>query len=98
MMTVESEREEKMSKSNLTGRKVYRDYGPAVLRDVGHIVSDSPDDDGRVKISWDGISCKNILADYLVRDYIESVLMSTIHDEGWTSTNGSPIGIFYDSD
>ena len=79
-----------MSKDNLTGRKVYRDYGPAVLRDVGHIVSDSPDDDGRVKISWDG--------NYLVRDYIESVLISTIHEEGWTSTNGSPIGIFYDSD
>ena len=91
MMTVESEREEKMSKSNLTGRKVYADYGPLVLRDVGHIVSDSPDDDGHVKISWD----ENNLGCYY---YITTVHMSTIHEEGWTSTNGSPIGIFYDSD
>ena len=76
-----------MSRNSLTGRKVYADYGPLVPRDVGHIISDSPDDDGRVKISWDG--------NYLVRDYIDSVLMSTIHDEGWTSTNGREnTGIF----
>ena len=78
-----------MSKDNLKGRKVYANYGPLVPRDVGHIVSDSPDDDGRVKISWD--------ENYLVHSYTDSVLMNTIHDEGWTSTNGSPIGIFYDA-
>ena len=84
-----------MSRNSLTGRKVYADYGPSAPQDVGHIMSDSPDDDGHVKISWD----ENNLGPYY---YITTVHISTIHDgalnEGWTPTNDNPIGIFYDSD
>jgi len=79
-----------METENLKGRKVYSDYGVFETRDVGEIVSDSPDENGYVDLLWD-------VNDWLY-SYVASVHISTIHEKGWTSPNGSSIGLFFDDD
>jgi len=76
-----------MSDINCKGCQVYANYGALVERDTGEILSKHPDKDGFVTIKWNELD---------VAPWTSTTHIDTIHYEGWTS-NGSGIGIFYDT-